>query len=217
MKRKILVLAALFMLAISTSAYAQSTSVAGKVSTLGFGVEGEMSLNDSFGIRVGGNYFTYTFTGTEGAINYDFDFNLRSVPILVDWHPLKGALRLTAGAIYNANNFEAGANYTGTIVIGGTTYTAAEVGVLKADIEFSSFAPYLGFGWDTTFGKDSGFGFSFEAGAMFQGDPEATITTSGAGAAGLPADLLVEEQDLQNSMDNFTIYPVIGAGINYRF
>ena len=219
MRKKFIDLFAMFMLVIYTSAYASSASVGAKVSTLGLGGEGEMSITDSIGVRVGINYYTYSFSAPEGAINYDFDLNLMSVPILVDWHPLKGSFRLTGGAIYNGNNFEASANYIGTIDIGGTVYSAADAGVVKADIEFNSFAPYLGFGWDTTFGDEGGFGFSFDAGAMFQGSPDASFTTTGLLASDptFMADLATEDQELQDAMDNFTIYPVVGFGINYRF
>ncbi|MBE9532085.1 MAG: hypothetical protein IME98_04710 [Proteobacteria bacterium] len=219
MKKRILALCAFFLLVISTSSYAGSASIAGKVSTLGLGGEVEMAITETIGIRTGFNYYTYSFSATEGAINYDFDLNLSSVPIFVDYHPFKSGFRLTGGAIYNSNNFEASANYSGTIDIGGTIYTAAEVGTLTADVDFSSFAPYAGLGWDTTFGDDGGFGFSFDLGAMFQGSPEASFTTTGALSAdpGFLADLATEEQELQDALDSFTIYPVVSVGINYRF
>lgn len=217
MKKKILALCAVFVLLISTSAYANSTSVAVKVSTLGLGGEGEVSITDRIGIRAGVNYYTYSFSGTESAISYDFDLNLMSVPIIVDFHPFKGSFRLSGGVFYNGNNFDASANYVGTIDIGGNTYNMADVGTLTAEIEFNTFAPYLGLGWDTTFGDDGGLGFSFEAGALFQGKPEANFSFTGPGVAGLLADIESEEQDLQDALDNFTIFPVISVGINYRF
>jgi hypothetical protein len=219
MKKRILALSAILLFVISTSAYANNVSVAAKISTLGLGGEGEVSVTDSIGIRAGFNYFTYSFSATEGAIDYDFDLNLMSVPILIDYHPLKGSFRLTAGAIYNGNNFDAKANYAGSIDIGGTIYTLAQIGDMKAEIEFNAFAPYLGFGWDTTYGKERGFGFSFEAGALFQGEPDATFTTTGLLASDptLLADLATEEQQLQDALNNFKIFPVVSFGINYRF
>ena len=219
MKKRILLLFTVALLALSTSAHAQSASVAAKVSTLGLGGEGEYSISDTIGIRAGFNYYTYSFSSTEGGINYSFDLNLMSVPILVDYHPFKGSFRLTGGAMYNGNNFEAPANYGFSIDIGGVTYTAADVGTLTTDIEFNSFAPYAGFGWDTTFGDDSGFGFSFDVGVLFQGEPQVSLTATGllAADAVFLADMAAEEEELQNSLYNFTIFPVVSVGINYRF
>ncbi len=219
MKKRILLLFTVAFLAISTSAYAQSASVAAKVSTLGLGGEGEYSISDSIGIRAGFNYYTYSFSSTEGGINYSFDLNLMSVPILVDYHPFKGGFRLTGGAMFNGNNFEGNANYGVSIDIGGTTYTAADVGVVTTDIEFDSFAPYVGIGWDTTFGDEGGFGFSCDVGALFQGEPDVSLSTTGLLSAdpGFLADLAAEEEELQNSGDNCTICPVLSVGINSRF
>ena len=219
MKKRILLLVTVVLLAFSTSAYAQSFSVAGKVSTLGLGGEGEYSITESLGIRGGFNYYTYSFNATESGIDYTFDFTLKSVPILLDWHPFKGSFRLTGGAMYNGNSFESNANYGVDIVIGGITYSAADVGVLTADIDFNAFVPYVGIGWDTTFGDDSGFGFSCDLGVLFQGAPQVDFTTTGLLAAdsGFLADLAAEEEELQDSMDSFTIFPVVSVGISYRF
>ena len=171
MKKKILALCAIFLFIISTSAYANSASVAAKVSTLGLGGEGEVSLTDSIGIRAGFNYFTYSFSATEGAIDYDFDLNLMSVPILWTTIRSKAAFRLTGGVIYNGNNFDASANYAASIDIGGTIYTLADIGDMTAEIEFNAFAPYAGLGWDTTFGGERRFGFSFDCGRPVSGKP----------------------------------------------
>src|SRR6056297_1721923 len=81
----------------SVPAYAGKTSVGLKVSTLGAGVEVERSFSEKFGGRVGLNYFSYSYDGTEEDIDYDFDLELLSGALLLDWHPFSGSFRLTGG------------------------------------------------------------------------------------------------------------------------
>lgn len=218
MKKRILVLCAFFMLIISTSAYAKSVSIGAKISTLGLGGEVEMKLTDSIGVRGGMNYYTYSYASAEGGIDYDIDFTLSSVPFMLDWHPFKGSFRLSAGAIFNSNELDFSASVSGgNIDIGGNALIGVDLD-LDIGIAFSSVAPIVTFGWDTSAGKDRGFGFLFELGAVFQGSPDATASITGPDAGLVSqAELAAEEEDLQNALEAFTIYPVISMGLSYRF
>jgi len=224
MLKRIVIILGVFLLSISTTAYAgyaPDVSVGVRASTAGLGAEAEASLTDSLGVRVGINYLTYSYTGTESNVEYDFDLDLLSAPILVDWHPFKGAFRLSGGVYINGNEINAQGKPVGlgTFSINGVTYTAGQIGTLKGKIDFNPVAPYLGFGWDTSFGKERGFGFILDIGAFYQGRPEADLSVSGpiASNAAFIVDLAKEEADLQNALDAFKIYPVLSIGINYRF
>ena len=220
MIKKVTVVVALVMFAMSTAAYAQNTSIGVRGSTLGIGVEGERTLTDSLGIRGGVNYFTYSYSGAEADIEYDFDLDLMSAPILVDWHPFKGSFRISGGVLLNGNEINATAKPIGSFDIGDGTYIpTTDIDTLKGKIDFNAVAPYLAFGWDTCFGKESGFGFVFELGAVYQGTPEADLSVTGpiASDSMFQSNLAAEEADLQDALDNFKIYPVVSVGISYRF
>lgn len=207
------------LLVLPTTIHANDFSMNIKVGTLGVGVEGEYSINEYLGARVGANYFKYSYDSTEDGVNYDFDLGLQTVSALVDVHPFKGSFRVSAGALYNGNDLDGVATSAETYEIGGHTYTAAELGTMKGTIDFSEIAPYLGIGWDTCFGKERGFGFVFDVGAVFQGSPEATLTADGpfANDPTFKQDLALEESKLQDDLDNFKIYPVVSLGVSYRF
>ncbi|GAH78016.1 unnamed protein product, partial [marine sediment metagenome] len=143
MTNKTLIVIAISLLAFSTTAYAQSNSLGVKASTLGLGLEVERSFSDSISGRIGVNYFTYGYSGTEEDVEYDFDLNLASLSILLDWHPFKGSFRVSGGAIYNGNNLDAKAKSSATFDIGDSTYTGAQIGTLKGKIDFDGIAPYL--------------------------------------------------------------------------
>lgn len=198
---------------------AKDFSVNLKAGTLGVGVEGEYSLNEYFGARLGANYFKYSYDSVKDDINYNFDLGLKTASALVDLHPFKGSFRFSAGAFYNLNKLDANATSSATYDIGDTTYTGAQVGTLKGNIEFKKFAPYLGFGWDTSFGKDSGWGFVFDAGALYQGSAKATLSADGpiSTDATFKQNLAAEERELQNDLDDLKFYPLVALGVSYRF
>jgi hypothetical protein len=209
----------ILVLSFSSISYAQSISIGVKASTLGAGVEAEGAFTKTIGIRIGANYFTYDYEGTKDDIKYNFDLTLESASALLDWHPFRGSFRLSGGIIYNGNSFDAKAKPAVSYEIGDTTYTAEEVGTLTGKITFKDTAPYLGLGWDTSFGKRNRFGFVFDLGAVYQGSPEVELSADGpiANNKTFQDDLAKEEENLQSALDEFKYYPVIAIGLNYRF
>lgn len=107
MKKIILLSAALTML--PACAFADSSRASVDVdlhaSTLGFGVGLSMPVTDNISGRLSLNQFKYTFQTTQDQINYDAEWKLGSVAALADWHLFSGVTHLTAGLIYNNNEF----------------------------------------------------------------------------------------------------------------
>ncbi len=207
------------LLLLPSFAGAKDFSVDVKAGTLGLGVEGEYALNSYLGARLGVNYFKYNYDDTTDEINYDLTLNLRTFSALVDVHPFEGSFRLTAGAYYNGNKLDATATSATTYTVGDHEYSSAELGTMTGEIDFRKISPYLGLGWDTSFGKDHGFGFYCDLGALFQGSPDATLTATGtmANDPTFKSDLAIEKAKLQDDLDSFKIYPVISLGMAYRF
>ncbi|MEA3368944.1 MAG: hypothetical protein U9Q24_01100 [Candidatus Ratteibacteria bacterium] len=216
---RIIAVMAIFLFVFSTTGYAQSNSLGVKISTLGLGLEAERSFSDSIGGRLGVNYLTYDYSGTEDDIEYDFELNLKSLSALLDWHPFQGSFRISGGAVFHGNTIDANAKSAETFDIGNSTYTGAQVGTLTGKIDFENIAPYLGIGCDTSFGKDKSFGFLFELGAIYQGSPKVALSADGpiATNAAFQNELAAEEKDLQSDLDAFKIYPVVAIGLSYRF
>jgi hypothetical protein len=220
MQRKIFILAvAVIISALYSTSYAQHVSIGVKASTLGAGLEAGFGLADSIGARLGVNYFEYDYDGTEDDIDYDFDLNLMSVSALLDWHPLAGSFRISGGVLYNDNSIDAEAKSSLTYDIGDTTYTAAQVGSITADIDFNDFTPYVGIGWDTSFGKSNSFAFIADLGVIYQDSPIVEINTTGpvSSLQSFRDDLAKEEENLEEDIDSYKYYPVISLGFSYRF
>lgn len=186
--------------------------VAPRISTLGAGLEVAKGLTPNFGLRAGFNYFSYAYDATESDVSYDFDLELKSFAIFTDWHPFKGAFRLSGGMIINGNGLNGNAKPTGSVKIGDTDYTG--LNSIDLDISYNALAPYVGIGWDTTFGDHDNWGFAFDLGLIYSGSPEAAITTDATVSA---SDIEKEKQELQNDLDTLKWWPVISAGLVYQF
>jgi len=213
-----LILAAVLS-ALTLPAYADTT-VNGKLSTLGMGLEAAFPITQSVDGRIGLNTFKYSInkTSTSNGVNTDYkgDLNLGSLEALADWHPFSGSFRLSGGLVYNNNSLSMTAlpGAGSTVNIGGTTYNLGAGESVNASIDFNKVAPYLGIGWGRT-PENTGFSFTSDIGVLFQGSPKTSVTTNIPGVA--PADINTANSDLNNSVSSFKVYPVISFGMGYTF
>ncbi len=212
-----IVLAVVFS-ALTIPAYADTT-VNGKLSTLGLGVEAAFPVTPSVDARIGLNAYKYGFSKaatSNGLItNYSGDLKLQSLQAMADWHPWESSFRVSGGLAYNNNKFAmAGKPVAGNINIGGVTYAVAAGQSVDATVDFNKVAPYLGIGWGRT-PKNTGLSVTSDIGIMFQGKPNGSITTNIAGVAS--ADINKANTDLKDALKSFNIYPVLSIGIGYTW
>ncbi len=218
MINKVIVIISLVLLVFSSTGYTQGGSVSFKVSTLGGGIEAEKTFTDATGARVGVNYFTGDYSATIDNIDYDVDLHLMTVSAILNWHPFKGDFRISGGAMYNDNHIDITAEPSVSYDIGDTTYTASDVGTLEGKVKFNEIVPYIGIGWDTSFGKSNRLGLLVDLGVIYQGSPDVELTATGlAGNQAFESDIQAEEDKLQDELDQYEYYPVIGVGLSYRF
>ncbi|MDP6780108.1 MAG: hypothetical protein QGI83_25360 [Candidatus Latescibacteria bacterium] len=214
MKRMLLV--GTVLLALTAQAYA-GVGVTVKAGTLGIGAEVTKSIVPTVNVRVGGSYFTYGFDGTEGDVSYDLDLKLKSFNLLVDFHPILGrGLRLSAGMVLNSNGVDMVSRPTASYDIGGTTYTATDVGTIHGAVDFKSFAPYVGIGWGNAAGGR--WGIAFDLGLALQGSPQVDLSATGpiASDAQFLAELRQEESQVQDDISGFKYYPVVSLGLSFK-
>jgi hypothetical protein len=219
MKRFLLLGALCF--AVPLSAQAESSKAHVDIdlhaSTLGFGVGIAIPVTENVSGRLSLSKYNYAFQTTSDLIKFDSTLKLGSAAALVDWHLFTGVTHLTAGLIYNNNEFDMTATPTGSYTINGNTYSASQVGTLNANITFNKIAPYLGFGWSSRASK-TGFSFKSDIGVMFQGSPKSSMTASGAAAGSqLAADVAAQQAKLDADMESYKLYPVISVGVAYAF
>ena len=179
--------------------------VAGKLSTLGYGGEIGYRINDYLAVRVGLNGGSYKYKDKTNPDSH-FTVDLGTVPVILDWHVFGGAFRLSAGYVNNQN--KATAIETGQVTVGNSTYPTT----LTSAVDWGASATYLGLGWGSLPSTKRGLGFSFDIGAMHQGDPNVAVTAPGVPQADIDAQIAKYQDDFK-----LPWWPVVSLGIGYTF
>jgi hypothetical protein len=215
----------LFLLALLVPAAAMAegdVALTGKVGTLGFGLDLNLRLTDSFVVRFGGSGYDYYADTTDDGIKYDAKFRTSVASFIGDLFPMQdSSFRVSLGLFYNGNKLDMTAKpdgTSGTYEIGDHTYPATAVGKLKGELTFNKTAPYIGVGWGNAFAKPNGWNFSLDLGALYQGRPKLKLKSDLCNTiSGCPADLAIEEDNAEKDLRSYRWYPVVSAGATYRF
>jgi len=204
----------------ATQALAEGHAVAVRVGALGVGPEYTYELNDRVAFRGAVYGAELGFDDEQSGIDYEFDVVWDSIAVGVDFHPLKSALRLSAGFLNNDNRLRMFAQPTSNQQIGGTTYTPSEIGALRGMVRFDDTATFAGVGWDWSRDKRL-FGMSFDIGLVDQGDAFVTLTGSGTllGDPQFQQDIDAEEAELQRELNDDVgdVVPYLSLGFVFRF
>ncbi|MBU0655828.1 MAG: hypothetical protein KJ914_11980 [Gammaproteobacteria bacterium] len=201
------------LLAMATHTVQADTAVAGKVGTLGLGVEAIKPL-EKVDLRFGVNKLDYDHNDTLDGTNYNVDLGLQTVTALVDWHPKQNGFFVSGGAMINDNKLTASATAVGTEDIGGANPNAGVT--ISSGISFDDVSPYLGIGYRKSGHK--GWGFTAEAGVLYQGTPDVSLTTSDANFNTNQADNIAQEEaNIRNDLDALKYMPVVSIGAVYNF
>lgn len=223
------VLGAISMAALLAAPAWGQVALGGKAGSLGLGLELTVGLSPQWNARFGVNGFNYTDDHRRvSQIEYDATAKLRTATALLDWHPGGSGFRLSGGLVYNDTRIDAHSLVpaSGIYDIGGVPVPVALVGTLDGRIDFDPVVPYLGIGWGNAVAPDSKVGFFFDAGAMFQGKGKVKLTpnippgsplNNPTARAALEILLQREENDIENDVADYTVYPVVAIGLTYRF
>ena len=219
-------LAALTAAAISSGATAAQAetqfAVSGSLGTTGGTVEGPVQVNDYLGFRGGYNYLSANVDETYDDIAYEGDFEMSTFGAFIDLRPFKNSFLLTGGAFLGDKTLDGIAKPLEPVEIGDLVYTPDQIGTLDMTADIGDTSPFVGLGFDSTFQGDGHWGFKLIAGAMFTESPSVTLTSTGGTLSDAEQEIFLQElekerQNLEDDVEDFKVYPVLQAGLTYRF
>ena len=188
-----------------------------RAGTVGLGIEGMWKPLPWVDFRAGLNRFDYSDTGAQAGINYDGEFRLDSYYGTANLRFPLSPLRLSVGAFVNNNEIELVSQDSQAFVVGGTTFTAADVGTLRSVTSFDSPSPYVGVGFD--FDVFDKVGITLDFGVLWQGEPSVSMDADGLLASDptFLSALEAERQELEAEIEDYKAWPVLSIGFNYSF
>ena len=200
------------LLAFPTAMTAQ-VGVGVRVGSLGLGGDLAFALGERGQLRGGVGPMPIEPSATFSDIKFTVKLPSSFMTAGLDFFPTGGGFRIGGGILFKPDDPTIIGEFTGTVDIGGMTYSGSQVGSLTGVFETKSAAPYVMIG----FGKHAarGIGLFLDLGAAFGGAPTLTLEADGAIAndAQFLADLERERQDIQDDIDKFKIYPILNLGL----
>ncbi len=221
MRQHALALAAVVSLCAG-SAFAQSTGVAvgAQLGTPGVGASVQMKASESLVLRGDLDWMRFGYDRDYSGVEYDSKLKSFTGGAFADFHPGGGPLMVSAGAYYGTRKLDLDARPTGTVDIGGQSFTPAQIGEITGEARMSKLQPFLGLGYDNTFSGTGGWGFRAVAGVAFSKDPSVDLIASGGTLATDPnfqARLAQEEADVRDDARRLRYFPVVQVGITRQF
>lgn len=213
MRKYVLALAALALIAVPTTTAAQ-IGIGGRIGTLGLGAEIGLEVSESLVLRGGMGFMPLEVDQTFSDMDLTATFP-SIISAAIDFFPGGGSFRISGGVLFHPDEIELEGMSSVPINIGGTEYTPAEIGTLTGTITSNiEVAPFLTIGW----GKhtSSGFGLFVDIGAAYQGDPEVDVQASGTLGNDptfnqhLDAEIAQFEEDLGPYLQ---FYPILSIGL----
>ncbi len=154
-----------------------------------------------------------------GGINCDFDLKGITFPLTLNWYPVHDGFHFSGGLIFNQAHGDLDTGSSASLMIGGHTYSADELGMVHGAVRFPCLAPYVGIGWGHAFGLGGRWGLVGDLGVAFLGRPKVSLRAAGpiASDARFMGDLAQEEREVQDDLNILRFYPVFSISLFYRF
>lgn len=197
----------------------RSVAIIPRAGMLGVGADISIPLAENFNARFGYGTWKRSRDLHENDIEYDGKLRLAGGLAVLDWFPINGNLRLSAGLARNQSRLKVTARPTGTVVFGDSVYNAGDISA-SGELNFRATAPYLGIGYGNPSAR-SRLGFFLEGGVIRQ-RTRATLTGTcsdavNCAANGFDADLARERAELEDSARKYRWFPVLQLGMSVRF
>jgi hypothetical protein len=210
----------------------QKIAVGLNLGTKGFGIEGAMTLNRYFNVRLGFNhsrfqYFNNAFQLPSFLFNddaelrdqkyqLDLDYRQSNIEVLGEYKPFGAAFRLVAGfAFFPKNKIVSKAVANDTYFFNDVPLDPDEIGSVGLTWGYqSNISPYFGLGFGRAVPQKRRFGVSFDLGTYYKGKPTIGIEATAALRENVRNAPILEENLSKVSIVRF--FPVASLRFAYR-
>jgi len=191
------------------------------IGTTGYGPTVCFTFSQYFTATAGYTWLKFNRDASSSDADYNGKLKLSNIQSFVNWHPFADTFHLSAGAFFSNNRVAiiGSPKSSSTYVVGGTTYTAAQVGTLSGEVTLAkNLEPYVGFGWAKP-PLDRGIGFFADFGVLFTSAIRANLAATGPIAKDsiFQTNLRKEEGEITHDVRALRYYPIIQVGILHRF
>ena len=210
------------------SSQAAAVGVGVKAGTNGYGIELSVGVTEHINVRLMGSRIDIEDenetiavgdSGSEGDLDAELDFDYGANAVFVDWFVFGNSFHVTFGAFQNNGEADLDATLLDDVVIDGQPLLTTDLGPISGEVSLGdSVQPYVGIGWGRK--NDGGLSFSFDIGVALL-DPDVDLEASVQGTTYTQAELndilRGMEEDAEDDLDEFELWPVVAFGINYGF
>lgn len=183
-----------------------------QVGSMGAGLQFSYPIGQRFGVRVGGSYLPEIGITAEGSssgadVSSDYRFETGSASLIADYSPFKNrpGIKVALGAVYNMTKISA----TNAYYLPDYDEDLGNVGIeITPGFEVN---PYLGIVLGNA-GKAKRLSYAFELGALYQGQPNVTMTGSGR------IEPTANESNtaiIENNIKSYQVYPYANFQLNF--
>ncbi len=188
-------------------------SVGNNIGSYGIGLSVNKIISPKFNVRTSFNMFEYQQTDDEllDSVSVDGTLKLGGIPLLVDFTPKAfGSFRMTAGLMFNLTEITGDGSYMEDIHINDITLNG-EDSKLVFSWEAPAITPYIGIGFGRLVPKNK-LGFMVDFGAIYIGEPDLTMTSTGL----LAPTAAANEEKIEDAVSDGVFWPVFNMMITYK-
>jgi hypothetical protein len=158
-------------------------TVGATVSSLGVGGEIDLKVHKHMNLKLTTHHLRVGQDVDHKYVDiYDTTVRLQNYGVLMDFYPFTDSFKgffVSSGVYINDNRVDGQALPKRNITVFGHTYTPQQIGKINGEVRFLATSPFIGFGYNWKRNSQRKWGFSVEAGVLFQGRPKADITFTG--------------------------------------
>lgn len=174
------------------------------------------ALSKDVGARVdytGG--FNVNKDGRREGIDFEGKLKSNSVGAYVDYFPFDNGFRVTGGMTLNSTKFQLNSR-GGSATVNGKPVNLSGY-VFNVAVSQPKLTPYVGVGFGHKPGSGKGLGYHLDVGAQL-GKFKPTVSTNVVGVNGITqTDVDAEAAKIRDSVTKLRLFPVVSAGLDYRF